>query len=80
MSPKTHFVALEADSDMRYRMRPRTDKFTPLAAADDDTPLPAGAVVIEPVYPGAVIAFLQTSGLGGAETPFSPFLIPILLL
>jgi hypothetical protein len=80
MSAQTHFVALEADSDVRYRMRPRNKKFIALAAELNDTPLPAGAVVIEPVYPGCIIAFLQTSELGGAETPYQQSYVPVLAL
>ena len=80
-SGKTHFVALEAvDSDIRYRMRPKAHRWTPLAAAADDTPLPAGGVAIEAVYPGAIMSFLQTSQLGGGEVPFQQSYIPILLL
>ena len=81
MSGRTHFVALEAvDSDIRYRMRPKAFRYTALDAESDDTPLPAGAVVIEPVYPGAVIAFLQVSQVGGEVGPFLPAYVPVLAL
>lgn len=85
LTSRTNFVALEAvDSDIRYKVRTKKFRYTPAPATDDDNPIPAGSVVMEAVYPGAVISFLQTSGLGGVTTPAGPFLtsqyIPVLSL
>lgn len=60
MSAKTHFVALESDANCRYAVRPK-NRVDPVAATAQHNPLPANTVVIEKVYPGAIISFLQTS-------------------
>lgn len=60
MSARTHFVALESDANCRYAVRPK-DKVSSVPATANHNPLPANTVVIEKVYPGAVISFLQTA-------------------
>lgn len=80
MTQRTHFVAIEPDSDVRYAVRPKSALHVKLDATANHTPIPAGAVVIEAVYPGAVISFLQTSQIGGSEVPFQQSYIPVLLL
>jgi hypothetical protein len=60
MSAKTHFVALEADVNCRYAVRPK-DRVNEVPATSQHNPLPANTVVVEKVYPGAIISFLQTS-------------------
>ncbi len=83
LTSKTHFVALESvDNDVRYVVRPKKYRYTPLAATEDHTPIPATGVVFEAVYPGAIISFLQTSaqGTGGAPYPFQSSYVPVLAL
>jgi hypothetical protein len=59
MSAKTHFVALEASANCRYAIRPK-DKVTEVPATAQHNPLPANTVVVEKVYPGAIISFLES--------------------
>ncbi len=80
MTARTHFVAIEPDSNVRYVVRPKRAMYTPITCTDQHTPIPAGSVQIEAVYPGAVIAFLQTSDVGGDLVPFDQNLIPVLML
>ncbi len=87
LTRKTHFVAIEAvDSDIRYKVRPKSDRWTRYEATGDDTPVAAGAVQFEAVYPGAIISFLQTSDLigpggpGGEPIAFQPSYVPVLAL
>lgn len=81
LTSRTHFVALEAvDSDIRYKVRPKRNRYTPVTATDDDNPIPAGGIVFEAVYPGAIIAFLQTSQIGGAPLAFQQAYVPVLAL
>ena len=71
LTARTHFVAIEAaDSDIRYKIRPKRARYVPVTATDDDNPIPSGQVVFEAVYPGAILAFLQTSQIGGAPLGF----------
>ena len=82
LTPKTHFVALEAvDSNIRYKVRPKKFRHISAPATDDDTPIAAGATVIEAVYPGCVIAFRQTSPVGDVSgIPFQASYVPVLAL
>lgn len=81
LTSRTNFVAIEAvDSDLRYKVRPKKFRYTPAAATDDDNPIPAGAVAMEAVYPGAVISFLQTSQVGGVAYPYQQSYLPLLSL
>ena len=80
LTSRTHFVALEADSDMRYVVRPKKFRYVPLAATADHSPLPAGSEKMEAVYPGAILSFLQTSPIGGVVYPFQQAYIPVLAL
>ncbi len=80
LTARTHFVAIEPDSNIRYVVRPKRHRYTPITCTDQHTPVPAGAVQIEAVYPGAVIAFLQTSDVGGGHVLTDQNLIPILML
>ena len=80
LTRKTHFVALEADADVRYAVRPKALIRQSLAATENHPLIPAGATVIEAVYPQAIIAFLQTSQSGGATVPFQQSYIPVLAL
>lgn len=78
MTARTHFVAIEPDADVRYAIRPKKAAFTKLDATINHTPIPAGAVVIEAVYPGAIISFLQTSLVGGSDQAFQSSYVPVL--
>lgn len=81
LTSRTNFVGLEAvDVDVRYKVRPKKFRYTPAAATDDDNPIPAGGVVIEAAYPGAIISFLQESQVGGAVFPYQQSYLPVLAL
>lgn len=83
LTGKTHFVALEAvDVNVRYAVRPQNRRWTQLAATENHAPIPAGGVVIEAVYPGAIISFLQTSldGAVGQGVGWSATYVPVLAL
>lgn len=78
---KTHFVALEPiDCNVRYYVRPKASRYVSRGATLRDTPIPAGAVAFEAVYPGAVISFLEVAmptGTPSAGT-FVPGYVPVL--
>jgi hypothetical protein len=85
MTAKTHFVALEPiDCNVRYAVRPKAARYTPRDATLKDTPIPAGAVVYEAVYPGAIISFLEVGMPSGSQASgsgvFLPGYVPVLAL
>lgn len=82
LTARTHFVVMEAvDSTVRYKVRPKRFSATPVTATDDDAPIPAGASVTESVYPGAIIAFRQTTPVGDVNgIAFQSSYVPVLAL
>lgn len=79
VSRKTHFVAIEAvDCNIRYAIRLKSAPYTVLPATPQHTPIPAGAVAIEAVHPGAIISLLQTHTPSGSSQSFLPGYVPVL--
>lgn len=81
LTARTHFVGIEpTDCNVRYAVRPKALRWTPLPATVNHNPVPAGAVVYEAVYPGAIISFLQTATPTTGPAPFRPGYVPVLAL
>jgi hypothetical protein len=80
LTASTHFVAIESDTDVRYAVRPRKRNHITLSATEDHPFVPAGMQIIEAVYPGAIISFLQVSGdaQSGPATPYLQVYAPVL--
>lgn len=80
LTASTHFVAIESDSDVRYAVRPKRLNHIALSATENHPFVPAGTQIIEAVYPGAIISFMQTGGdsVSGPSQPYMQAYVPVL--
>jgi hypothetical protein len=59
LSPKTHFVEIEGTVPLRYAVRPKNAPAISVPATARHNLIPANTPTIIPVYPSAIISFLE---------------------